>query len=121
MTLIMGREASFGCGALPKQLHDGSANALPGAQQCTAYDRRLSTLRRAAGLGCALLAALACGAVCSMLAPSLAVGVGTRADGLPAPAAQQWPASASAPVEHYILETRNPELMQTKRGRPINS
>ena len=49
MILIVGRDASFGCIACPRQLHDGFANALLGAQQCTAYTSGLPPVRRAGG------------------------------------------------------------------------
>ncbi len=45
-TLIVGRDPRFECAGSPRQLHDGSANALPGAQQC-AENACSSPLRRA--------------------------------------------------------------------------
>ncbi len=44
-TLIVGRDPRFECAGSPRQLHDGSANALPGAQQC-AENACSSPLRR---------------------------------------------------------------------------
>jgi hypothetical protein len=70
MTLIVGRALSFGCIDSPRQLHVGSAKALRGPQQYTAYARRLSTVRRAGGTGFVL----ACCASCTVLA-TLVAGV----------------------------------------------
>jgi hypothetical protein len=96
--LIVRREPSFGCASSPRQLHVGSENALPGAQQCTAYDKPSSTLRRAIAACCAL----PCGTIISVLAGLLAASVGI-------------PSSAQS-TKGWQVHTQNPEHRPKESG-----
>ena len=62
-TLIVGRDPIFGCGASSRQLHEGSAKALLGSQQRTAYVRSTAFVLRSGG-GCSA----------SVAVPTLLVG-----------------------------------------------